>query len=205
MALPTYDDRACVIGGYCVGAVAEFDPDTMHLKVGPGVFKLNAEMTEFVFPGVELDLPADALEVWMMRDRDTGEAVVGVKVASCGYVNDEDYEPIERIVHLGQSGWRVVTWVPERKNWQRQGRAKVPDPHALVEEKLGQGYSLAQAVVFTEIPAHIQRAIERRQAAETARDLDYLLERATWTDDDLEQMVRGLAARMREVEAALLP
>jgi hypothetical protein len=42
-------------------------------------------------------------------------------------------------------------------------------------------------------------------AAETARDLDHLLEWATWTDDDVEQMVRGLVTRMREVEAALLP
>jgi hypothetical protein len=31
-----------------------------------------------------------------------------------------------------------------------------------------------------------------------------LLERAMWTDDDVVQMACGLAARMREVEAALL-
>jgi hypothetical protein len=40
---------------------------------------------------------------------------------------------------------------------------------------------MARVVVFTAIPAHVQRAIERRQAAETARDPDYLLERATWS------------------------
>jgi hypothetical protein len=41
---------------------------------------------------------------------------------------------------------------------------------------------MARVVVFTAIPAHVQRAIERRQAAAvTARDLDYLLERATWS------------------------
>jgi hypothetical protein len=34
---------------------------------------------------------------------------------------------------------------------------------------------LARVVVFTAIPAHVRRAIERRQAAEAARDLDYLL------------------------------
>jgi hypothetical protein len=64
---------------------------------------------------------------------------------------------------------------------------------------------MARAVVFSAIPAHVRRAIERRQTAETTRDLDYLLERATWTDADVKQMVRGLAARMRQVEAALLP
>jgi hypothetical protein len=204
MSLPKYDDRCCTIGGYCVGAVAEFDPGTMHLKVGPGVFKLNQEMEEFVFPGAELGLPGDTIEALMMRDRETGAAAVGVRVASCGYVDDETCEPIERIVHLGQHGWRVVVWCPDRKNWQRQGKKAVPDPHVLVEEKLGQGYeALAQAVVFTEVPAHVQRVIELRQAAEQARDLDYLLEQATWTDADVEQMVRGLAARMRQVEAAL--
>jgi hypothetical protein len=40
---------------------------------------------------------------------------------------------------------------------------------------------MARAVVFTEVPAHVRPAIERRQAAETARDLDHLLERATWS------------------------
>jgi hypothetical protein len=34
---------------------------------------------------------------------------------------------------------------------------------------------MAQAVVFSAIPAHVRQAIERRQAAETARDLDHLL------------------------------
>jgi hypothetical protein len=38
---------------------------------------------------------------------------------------------------------------------------------------------MVRVVVFTAIPAHVRRAIERRQAAETARDPDHLLERAT--------------------------
>jgi hypothetical protein len=206
MALPTYEDRACTIrGGYCVGAVVEtFDPKSLHLKVGPGVFKLRPDMEEFVFPGGEFDLPADTLEVWMMRDRETKQAVVGVRVAACGYVDDESYELVERIIHLGEGGWRVVTWIPDRADWQRQGQAKIPDPTALAEAKLGKGVA-PDLVVFKDVPAHVQRAIELRQSAELARDLDYLLERATWTDEDVKAMVQGLAHRLREIEALVFP
>jgi hypothetical protein len=63
--------------------------------------------------------------------------------------------------------------------------------------------ALAEAVVFAEVPAHVQRTIELCQAAEQARGPDYLLGRTMWTDAEMEQMVRGMAARTREVESTL--
>lgn len=187
MAIPIIEDRTCTIGGYCVGAVAEFELATMHLKVGPGIFKLNEQMGRYEFPGAELDLPPDTVDVWMLRGRASGQAVVGVNVGQG--IDDLSYEPIERIVHLERDGWCVVMWIPDLEQWS----GVIPNPETVRGPD-------APVITFDEMPAHLKRALDIRYRAEQAANLHRIERGKKWKDAKQEEVIRGIMDRLEALD-----
>ena len=207
MAVPIVEDRTVAGNGYCVGAVAEFDPDTRHLKVGPGIFKLSEEMERYQFPGAELDLPPDTVDVWMLRDRATGQAALGVNVGSG--VDDLTYETIERVLHLTCEGWAVVAWDPRPhlNRWDLfwsdplegmeppPGRWSwvIPNPEAVRGDP-------APVVIFDEMPAHVRRALEIQNKAAQAADLHRIQRGKKWQDADQDAVIDAILDRLEALD-----